>query len=84
MTDSNPFRLGVLGSGEGSNFGAIADACQNGILPASVAVVLSDVEDAAILQRAQEVKAADRFIAPGEFRTQLDEDAEAVSVASPV
>ena len=77
MTDSNPFRLGVLGSGEGSNFGAIVDACQNGILPASVAVVLSDVEDAAILQRAQEEKVANRFIAPGKFRTKLDEDAEA-------
>ena len=80
MTDSNPFRLGVLGSGEGSNFGAIADACEKGILPASVAVVLSDVEDAAILQRAREVKAADRFIAPGEFRTKLDEDAEAAFI----
>ena len=80
MTDSNPFRLGVLGSGEGSNFGAIADACQNEILPASVAVVLSDVEDAAILQRAQEEKVANRFIAPGKFRTKLDEDAEAAFI----
>ena len=80
MTDTNPFRLGVLGSGEGSNFKAIADACQNGILPASVAVVLSDVEDAAILQRAQEEKVANRFIAPGKFRTKLDEDAEAAFI----
>ena len=80
MTDSNAFRLGVLGSGEGSNFGAIVGACQNGILPASVAVVLSDVEDAAILQRAREAKVTDRFIAPGKFRTKLDEDAEAVYI----
>ena len=80
MADSNPFRLGVLGSGEGSNFGAIVDACQDGILPASVAVVLSDVEDAAILQRAQEAKVAGRFIAPGKFRTKLDEDAEAAFI----
>ena len=76
MAVYNPFRLGVLGSGEGSNLGAIADACQNGILPANVAVVLSDVENAAILQRAQEEKVADRFIAPGKFPTKLDEDAE--------
>ena len=80
MTETNPFRLGVLGSGEGSNFKAIADECQNGILPASVAVVLSDVEDAAILQRAQEGKVANRFIAPGMFRTKLDEDAEAAFI----
>ena len=80
MTDTNPFRLGVLGSGEGSNFKAIEDECQNGILPASVAVVLSDVEDAAILQRAQEENVANRFIEPGKFRTKLDEDAEAAFI----
>ena len=80
MTDTNPFRLGVLGSGEGSNFKAISDACQNGIFPASVAVVLSDVKDATILQRAQEEKVVDRFIAPGKFRTKLDDVAEATFI----
>jgi len=72
--------LGVLGSGEGSNFGAIAEACQNGSVAAGVAVVLSDVEDAAILQRAREAGVACGHIAPGKFRTKLDEAAEATYI----
>ena len=74
------FRLGVLGSGEGSNFGAIVGACQNGTLPATVAVVLSDVEEAAISQRAREAGVACSHIAPGKFRTKLDEAAEATYI----
>ena len=80
MADSASFRLGVLGSGEGSNFGAIVGACQNGSVPASVAVVLSDVEDAAILQRAREAGVTCAHIAPGKFRTKLDEAAEAAYI----
>ena len=73
---SNPFRLGVLGSGKGSNFVAIADACAAGKIPAEVAVVLSDVESAGILAHARERKIPAQFILPGKFRTKLDEDAE--------
>ncbi len=72
----HPFRLGVLGSGKGSNFGAIADAIAAGKIPAEIAVVLSDAEDAGILARARERKIPAQFIAPGKFRTKLDEDAE--------
>jgi hypothetical protein len=36
---SNSFRLGVLGSGQGSNFAAIADAIAAGKIPATVAIV---------------------------------------------
>jgi phosphoribosylglycinamide formyltransferase 1 len=73
---SNQFRLGVLGSGKGSNFGAIADACAAGKIPAEIAVVLSDVEGAGILAPARERKIPARFIPPGKFRTKLEEDAE--------
>jgi phosphoribosylglycinamide formyltransferase-1 len=72
----HPFRLGVLGSGKGSNFGAIADAIAAGKIPAEIAVVLSDAEDAGILARARERKIPAQFIAPGKFRTKLDEEAE--------
>ena len=48
----NPLRLGVLGSGKGSNFRAILQAIQDGRLNASVALVCSDVPDAGILQLA--------------------------------
>ena len=76
MSNQRKFRIGVLGSGKGSNFVAIADACAAGTVPAEVALVLSDVEQAGILERARERKIDARFIAPGKFRTKLDEDAE--------
>jgi phosphoribosylglycinamide formyltransferase-1 len=70
------FRIGVLGSGKGSNFVAIADGCAARVIPGEVALVLSDVAEAGILQRAREKGIAARFIAPGKFRTKLDEEAE--------
>jgi phosphoribosylglycinamide formyltransferase-1 len=68
--------LGVLGSGKGSNLVAIADACTAGTLAAQVAIVLSDVPDAGILQRARERGLPTEFIPPGKFRTKLDDEAE--------
>ncbi|HET7624783.1 MAG TPA: phosphoribosylglycinamide formyltransferase [Verrucomicrobiae bacterium] len=76
MTGENTFRIGVLGSGKGSNFVAIADAISEGEIPAQIALVLSDVENSGILQRARERNISARFIPPGKFRTKLDEDAE--------
>jgi phosphoribosylglycinamide formyltransferase 1 len=73
---NNSFRLGVLGSGKGSNFAVIADACAAGKIPAAIAVVLSDVADAGILTQARERKIPAQFIPPGKFRTKLEEEAE--------
>jgi phosphoribosylglycinamide formyltransferase 1 len=70
------FRLGVLGSGRGSNFVAIADAIASGVMTAEIALVLSDVENAGILEHARNRNLPAQFIAPGKFRTKLDEDAE--------
>ena len=70
------FRIGVLGSGKGSNFVAIADACRAGTVPAEVVLVLSDVAEAGILDRAHERYIQARFVPPGKFRTKLDEEAE--------
>jgi phosphoribosylglycinamide formyltransferase-1 len=70
------YRIGVLGSGKGSNFVAIAEACAAGRVPAQVALVLSDVADAAILERARGFGIPARHVAPGQFRTKLDEPAE--------
>lgn len=70
------FRIGVLGSGKGSNFVAIADACRAGTVPAEVVLVLSDVAGAGILDRAHERDIPARFVPPGKFRTKLDEEAE--------
>ena len=76
MNGGREFRLGVLGSGKGSNFAAIADACLAGKVPAQVAVVLSDVADAGILEHARRRGIPARHIPPGKFRTKLDEEAE--------
>jgi phosphoribosylglycinamide formyltransferase-1 len=76
VTGERPFRIGVLGSGTGSNFVALAEACAAGNIPAEVALVLSDVQDAGILARAKERNIPARFIAPGKFRTKLEEAAE--------
>jgi phosphoribosylglycinamide formyltransferase-1 len=76
VTGQRKFRVGVLGSGKGSNLCAIADACAAGKIPAQVALVLSDVAQAGILDRARERGLSAHFIAPGKFRTKLDDDAE--------
>ena len=76
MNGSGIRRLGVLGSGKGSNFVAIADAIAAGTLPAEVAVVISDVPDAGILRHAADRGLPALHVHPGGFRTKLDEEAE--------
>jgi phosphoribosylglycinamide formyltransferase 1 len=76
MNGSKPYRLGVLGSGKGSNFVAIADAITSGLVPAVVAIVLSDVPDAGILQQARTRGLPAEYLPPGQFRTKLDEETE--------
>jgi len=78
----NKFRLGVLGSGKGTNFAAIADAVAAGKIAADIALVASDVESAGILAHARERNLPAQFIPPGKFRTKLDEDAERAFVAA--
>jgi len=75
-------KLGILGSGKGSNLVAIAEACRTGVVPAAVAIVLSDVAEAGILARAKERGIRAEFIRPGKFRTKLDEEAERAYIAA--
>jgi phosphoribosylglycinamide formyltransferase-1 len=76
MNRATPYRLGILGSGKGSNMVAIAEAVRAGSVPAEIAVVISDVAEAGILAHARERGLRAEFIAPGKFRTKLDEEAE--------
>lgn len=69
-------RIGVLGSGRGSNFAALAQACALGQLPARIVMVLSDVAEAGILELARQHGIAARHIDPGKFRTKLEDEAE--------
>ena len=69
-------RLGVLGSGKGSNFRAIMEAIRDGRLEAEVGVVISDVEDAGILTLAGGFDVPCRYVPPGKFRTKLEPEIE--------
>jgi phosphoribosylglycinamide formyltransferase 1 len=80
MNVGTPFRIGVLGSGKGSNFVAIAEAIAVGAVPAQVAIVLSDVAEAGILEHARARGLPAEFLAPGRFRTKLDEETEPLYV----
>src|SRR5882724_131559 len=60
----------------------MAQACAAGKLPAEVAIIVSDVADAGILERGRELGIPSRFIAPGNFRTKLADDAERAFVAA--
>ncbi len=73
-------RLGVLGSGKGSNFVAVAEACRADRLAAEVALVLSDVPEAGILTRARERGIPAQYLPPGKFRSRLDDEAEAAYI----
>ena len=59
---------------------AIADAVKSGQIAAEIVAVISDVADAGILGHARERGLPAGFIAPGKFRTKLDEEAEAAYV----
>ena len=78
---SNTLKLGVLGSGKGSNLGAIAEAIEMGTLDAEIVCVLSDVEDAGILDLARDHSIDAHFMSAAPFRTKLDQEAQANYIA---
>ena len=69
-------KIAVLGSGKGSNFAALAKACDDGVLPAEITLVISDIEHAKILDQAKKFGIPNKFINPGKYRTKLDDEAE--------
>jgi len=80
MSSEKKLRVGVLGSGKGSNCMAIADACREGRIPAEIVLVISDVPGAGILEGARARGISAVHIPPGRFRTKLDEAAEEVYI----
>jgi phosphoribosylglycinamide formyltransferase-1 len=70
------FRIGVLGSGNGSNGEAIFEACANGKIPGRVVLVLTDVANAFIRERARKRGIEARFIGPSRFRMKLEPELE--------
>jgi phosphoribosylglycinamide formyltransferase 1 len=64
---SEKFILAVLVSGRGSNLQAIIDGIEKNNLPAKIALVISDVEDAFALERAREHGIEGLFLDPKSF-----------------
>ncbi|PYJ18542.1 MAG: phosphoribosylglycinamide formyltransferase [Verrucomicrobia bacterium] len=69
-------RLGILGSGKGTNCRAILESIKSGALAAEARVVISDVFDAPILDIAREFSVPNAYLPPGRFRTRLEPQAE--------
>lgn len=70
-------KLGVMGSGTGSNYRAIQDAITEGRLNAEVRLVLSDNSGAGILALAKARGVPTLHIPPGRFKTKLEPEIEA-------
>jgi len=69
-------KIGVLGSGKGSNFRAILSEIEAGRLDADVVLVMSDVEGAGILDLARGAGIAAHVIREPKFRTKLSPEVE--------
>src|SRR5437867_5433836 len=69
-------RIGILGSGKGSNCRAILERIRSGILAAEARLVISDVLGAPILDIAREFGVANAYLPPGRFRTRLEPETE--------
>ena len=70
-------KIGVLGSGKGSNFRAILSEIQAGRLDAEAVLVMSDVEGAGILDLACGAGISAHVIREPKFRTKLSPEVEA-------
>jgi len=71
-----PLRIAILGSGKGSNCQSIIDAINAGTLNAKVVCVISDVENAFILDRARKYGIPAEFISAAPFKTKIEGEAE--------
>lgn len=76
MSAGAKLRLGVLGSGKGSNLAAIFRAIQEKHIPAEVKVVVSDVRDAGILSIGRSHRAHTKYVFPGESPSSIDPESE--------
>ena len=70
-------KIGILGSGKGSNFRALLSEIQAGRLDAEPVLVLADVEGAGILELAQGAGIPCEVIREPKFRTKLSPEVEA-------
>ena len=73
---SSKLKIGVLGSGAGTNMQSVLDAIHDGTLDAELKIVLADVKEAKILDRAKRNNIPCQWLDCAPFRTKLDGAAE--------
>ena len=76
---ATPLRIGVLGSGKGSNLAAILRAINAGRLGATVSIVLSDNPTAGILDIGRGLGVHSEALPPSKFRTKLEPEIETLA-----
>jgi len=69
-------KIGVLGSGSGSNMQALLDAIEAGELKAEIVLVLSDFSDAKILERAEKAGIASGVIDCRGYKQKFPKEAQ--------
>ncbi len=69
-------RLGVLGSGAGTNFDALAAAVERGEFDADFVIVISDNAEAGVLTKARARGIPAHFVDPGPFKNKLSDEAQ--------
>lgn len=75
-------RIGILGSGSGSNMQAILDAIKDGSLDAEIALVLSDNPDSFILKRARKNGIPTALIDCRGFKSKYPDEAQQETAAA--
>jgi phosphoribosylglycinamide formyltransferase-1 len=75
--NESTLKIATLGSGTGTNLQSIIDNVEAGRIPARIVCVISDNEDAYILERARKHGIEALYIPPGKYKTKLEQAAEA-------
>ncbi len=70
--------LGILLSGRGSNFEAIAESCAAGRIPARIAIVISNKADAPGIEKARQ-RSLETLVIPSKGKQREEHDAEVVA-----
>ena len=73
---SEPLRIGVLGSGSGTNMQSIQDAIEAGTLNAKIVCVVADKPEAKILERGRRHGIPSDYLDPAPWKTKLEGPAE--------
>jgi phosphoribosylglycinamide formyltransferase 1 len=76
---SAPLRIAVFASGNGSNFQALAEAVSNGMIHASIELVVCDKPSAYVLERARHFDVETFTFSPKQYASREDYEEEIVA-----